>query len=353
MEASSILPCSQAELRTIPLISGNLRPFHIDFSGSVGTDSQAVLARTPSALTWSEQQWNKELDDEKAIGFNLLWLSNIEVALETNKPDYIGDLLKLCEKRDIEVILSVGSSLRWYDRLDIEEELGRVSERIRIIYERYADSPAFFAWYISHEEFFASGEKKTYIELLYSGIVKLCKELTPSKPVVLSPFFFLDKDEVFGDYYSPSPEEYNKFWANLIKLSEIDIIMLQDSGEHFSYVTNDQRRPFLEAMYGACEKSGAKFWANVETAEYICPSIQEYVARYGRVHHATVKDLPWRPVPIERLKEKLFLAAEFAERIVSWGYYQFGRPCLGKEAKKWYENYKIYYESISNDRRLK
>jgi hypothetical protein len=353
MKDSRIISNFNADFRTVPLISGNLRPFHVDFDESVDTDSQTVLKKSESALTWSKEKWCEELDDEKAIGFNLLWLSNIEAALEANEPDRLGNLLTLCEERDIEVILSVGSTPRWYEIQNINEELSKVSEWVRLIHERYANRSAFFAWYIPYEIYFAQGEFNTYIERLYSAIVTLCKELMPSKPVVLSPFFVLDKDKIFGDYYYASPDEYGRYWAHLIKLSGLDVIMLQDSGEHFSYVTNKQRRPFFEAMSGACEKNGVKFWANVETAEYVCPSIEEYVARYGKVHHATVKDIPWRPVPMERLKEKLFFAAEFAERIVTWGYYQFGRPCLGKDAKQWYENYERYYKDICNRMRIK
>jgi hypothetical protein len=58
--------------------------------------------------------------------------------------------------------------------------------------------------------------------------------------------------------------------------------MMQDSGEHFSYVQDAQRSPFFEAMLKACEASGVRFWGNVEVAEMECPSIEEYVRRYGR-----------------------------------------------------------------------
>jgi hypothetical protein len=103
------------------------------------------------------------------------------------------------------------------------------------------------------------------------------------------------------------------------------------------------RRPFFRAMFNACKVSGARFWGNVETAEFECPSKDEYVRRYGKVHHSTVKDAPWRPVPIERMREKLDLASEFCERIVTWGYREYCRPALGPKAQQWYEDYKSYW----------
>jgi hypothetical protein len=69
------------------------------------------------------------------------------------------------------------------------------------------------------------------------------------------------------------------------------------------------------------------------------------VKRYGRVHHSTVKDAPWRPVPIGRLRDKLALASEYCESIVTWGYQEFCRPVLGGTAKKWYADYRSYYRS--------
>ncbi|MEO2048603.1 MAG: PAS domain S-box protein [Pirellulales bacterium] len=40
------------------------------------------------------------------------------------------------------------------------------------------------------------------------------------------------------------------------------------------------------------------------------------------------------------------LASEYCERIVSWGYFQYGRPVLGSEASNWYKNYQRYYQSL-------
>ena len=122
--------------------------------------------------------------------------------------------------------------------------------------------------------------------------------------------------------------------------------MLQDSGEHFSYVTNAQRRPFFEAMHAACNAAGATLFGNVEVAEFLCESPEEYVKLYGRKHHATVKNPPWRAVPITRLEEKLSIASEFSERIVCWGYQQYGMPALGDKAQAWCDEYQQYYERI-------
>ena len=293
-------------LKTRPVISGNLRPYRA-------------------------KGWVQDLDEEAALGFNLLWLSHASSALQSPPPaDPLGELFDMCAKRQVEVILATEATGNWSTTQDLKQELKVVGESIKAYAERYGDRPAFTSWYVPHEIYSDAGHEgkdiHKFINELYPAIVEMCKKATPGKPVTLSPFFVLDKHKVFGNYPYIEPEEYQRYWAKLIRRSGFDVIMLQDSGEHFSYVTDEQRRPFFAAMQAACQEGGAHLWGNVEVAEAVCPSIEEYIKRYGRIHHSKVKDMPWRAVPIERLESKLSLAAEYSERIVSWGYYQFGPP---------------------------
>lgn len=293
---------------------------------------------------WGISGWRDELDHQRRIGFDLLWLTNAPSAL-AHQDNPLDKLMNLCAKRKVKVILDTGSTGKWYLKSDLKDELEFCTKNVRQIGERFAGHPAFYAWYIPHEIYMCWGKFAELIESFYSKLTESCKRAA-NLPVTLSPFFILDREKVFGDFRYNEPDEYRQYWTKLIKRSGIDVIMLQDSGEHFSYVTNDQRRPFFEAMYNACRDSNARFWGNVETAEYVCQSKEEYIRLYGRVHHSEAKGLPWRPVPIERLKEKLMLAAEYSERIVTWGYREFCRPVLGPEAKKWYDDYRSYVVSL-------
>jgi len=289
---------------------------------------------------WGAEGWTEELRQESALGFDLLWLTNAPSGLD-HPQDPLGVLLDLCARRKVQVILDTGFSPTWYTQLNGADELARCRRNIERLGDRFARHPAFYAWYVPHEIYMVWDEGTRYIDALYPALVERCKKAAPL-PVTLSPFFILDRDKVFGGFRYNEPEEYRRFWERLIKRSGFDIIMLQDSGEHFSYVTNAQRKPFFAAMEAACRSAGAQLWGNVETAEFECPSIEEYVRRYGRVHHSTVANAPWRPVPIARLRGKLELAARHCERIVSWGYQQFGRPALGPAGQQWYEDYRDY-----------
>lgn len=291
--------------------------------------------------------WRDELDQQARIGFDLLWLVNTPNMLrsETDTAS-LQSLMDLCAKRKVRVILDAGCPEMWYTNLDIEHAIKVCAEQTVSVGDRFKGHPAFFAWYVPQEIYMTWPDEPmhAYIEKLYPALVKQCKQAA-DLPVTVSPFFILDRDKVFGDFRYAEPREYERYWTKLIKRSGLDVVMLQDSGEHFSYVTNEQRRPFFEAMAAACASAGAGFWGNVETAEYVCESKEEFVRRFGRVHHSAAKGLEWRPVPIERLKEKLELASEYCENIVTWGYREFCRPQTSEAARKWYDDYRAYVRS--------
>lgn len=317
----------EGSLRCLPVISGCLRPFEPGFHREHGVDG-----------------WRREMDDERAIGFDLLWISHLRPALDEPEDDVVGTVLDVCAERGMQVILDTGSTSNWYGKLDAADEIATVGKTIADIGSRYRGHPAFHGWYIPHEIYATWDRMAEYIDTVYPALVERCKAAA-DKPVTLSPFFILDDKQIFGGYRYAEPDEYEAYWTRLLGLSKIDVIMLQDSGEHFSYCTNAMRAPFFEAMRRACVASGAAFWGNVETAEAVYPSIEQYEREFGRVHHATVK-LPWRAVPMPRLEAKLRLAAAYCERLVCWGYYQYGRPVLGEEAAAWYEGYRAYQERV-------
>ncbi len=293
---------------------------------------------------WGKTGWERELEEQKQLGFDLLWLVNAPNILE-HPVCNLRTVLDLCNKHDFQVILDTGFNSNWYVSLDLEQELGLCHRNIRKITNSVSTHPAFYAWYIPHEIYMCWDNMDTYIQQLYSSLVDACK--TASKlPVAVSPFFILDRTKVFGNFRFNEPEEYQDYWRRLIRRSGLDIIMLQDSGEHFSYVTNEQRRPFFKAMSEACRHAGVRFWGNVEVAEMVCESIEEYIRRYGRIHHSKAKGIKWRPVPLPRLQAKLTLAAEFSERIVSWGYQDFCRPGLGPKAAAWYNAFLAYQKAL-------
>jgi len=312
-----------------PVISGNLWWYH--------------------PRSFSLDEWERMLAEQKRLGFDLLWLSNTASALDTEEHGvHLAGLMDQAHSLGFQVLLDTGFTPNWYGHRDLERELAYCGRTVDHLGERFGAHPAFYGWYIPHEIYMTWGDFAAYIDRLYPALVQRAKQAA-DKPVTLSPFFILDRDQIFGTFQFNEPDAYQRYWEGLLRRSAIDIVMLQDSGEHFSYVTNAMRRPFFQAMHAACKATDAKLWGNVECAEFVCESPEAYIAKYGRVHHAAVKDAPWRIVPMDRMQEKLTLASEYSERIVTWGYQQFGRPVLGEAAQAWGEAYRAYRQQIHQD----
>jgi len=295
---------------------------------------------------WKVEGWRQELEEEQGIAFNLLWLANTPAAFHDGL-DGFRQLLSLCERRRMKVMVDVWRTPDWYTQWDGAKEMDLIRQDVAARSALLRDSPAFFGWYVPHEIYFwpRKGKEDVYIRGVYSAAIQACHAATPGKPVTVSPFFILDRTKTFGDFYVPSPEEYLDYWASLLKEAPFDIVMLQDSGEHFAWVTDDQRRPYLKAMRDACRKSGSRFWGNVECAEMNFASIEDYIRVNGRVHHGQAKEPRWRPVPMGRFVSKLRTAAEFTDQFVTWGYMEFCRPSLSAGAAKWYADYKSYVKA--------
>ncbi|MEJ5298886.1 MAG: DUF4434 domain-containing protein [Armatimonadota bacterium] len=310
--------------RRRPMLRGTLWWYDPGISGAMGLDG-----------------WRKELAEQKAIGFDLLWLLNAHAGLP-EAGGLLRDLIALCERRGFSLLVSVAMTPMWYERLDLDEEKQAVQQSVKELAPLLRDTPAFFGWYLPQEIYFWTGPAHTYIRDLYRFSADACRRAIPGKPVALSPFFILDRTKTFGDFYVPSPSEYGGYWAQLIRDASLDIIMLQDSGEHFSWVTNSQRRPYFAAMKQACDAAGARLWGNVECAEMHFESLREYIRVNGRVHHVAAREKRWRPVPLQRLISKIELAASWCEDLVTWGYQEFCRPASGPAGLRWYDDYRRY-----------
>ena len=136
--------------------------------------------------------------------------------------------------------------------------------------------------------------------------------------VAISPFFLLDDTSRRG-FICLTPQQYAQWWGATLKETGIDVIMLQDSGEHLAFFTLEQREPFWAATAEAAQGE-TQFWLNVETGEADVRSWEEYLPLESR------RKVPWRFTPIEWLEQELRLASKYADHIVNWGYFPYMDP---------------------------
>lgn len=300
-------------------------------------------------------KWRKDLDELEALGMDLLVLNGPFVAerLAEHTPDPMCALFEELDRRGMRVYLDTLAAPQWWTLDDPAAEVARASARLAELEARYGRFACFEGFYIPYETYACWGESAELVRTLYAEVSACCKRVSPERKVMISPFFILDEQGILGDFRWATPEEYEAFWTETLTGTGIDIVALQDSGEHLSYYEMDDRLPFFRAMKSACEAANVDLWANVETGELHVRGPKEYVERFGEKTHVNdPKTAPhWRGVPADKLLRKLRLAGRFTDTAITWGYREYVRPSRSPAAAELYLDYYLALKSAEKGER--
>jgi hypothetical protein len=273
-----------------------------------------------------------ETDAQEAAGFDLLWLCGTQHFIEHEAGrEKLEFIFSEADRRGLEVMLQTWTTPFWYNDWNPQEEVERNRDFIARAWDLYGHHASFRTWYIGHEIYVVWGELSDGYREIYRGIVAACRETSPQCRVSISPFFILDRKKILGDFRFAEPEEYTEWWAETLRLTGLDLLMVQDSGEHASFTSIPEKGPFIAAYAEACREAGKEFWVNVETAEM---DVTGYEALRD-ARELPAADQPWRPVPIPRLRKKLELAGRYSPHAVTWGW-EYWRPARGAHARKYH-----------------
>lgn len=292
----------------------------------------------------------------QAAGLETLLLNGIQHHLQ-GLEDHAGDdrldwPLGELDRRGMTAILETYTGHLWYGDWNLEREIDGNRKVISELGRRYGKHPSFYGFYIGYEIYLVWGEQSQWIRKLYTAIAALCRKVAPDKKVAISPFFILDDRKRLGSFRYAQPEEYEAWWTETLRQSGIDILALQDSGEHISFYTIEQRRPFLAAGRQACTNAGKTFWVNVETGHLRCENWTAYLRDFNCPVNDPKTQNAWEAVPQESLEAKLRLAAQYGERIITWGYQQYLSPTgawtgnPSQESLAAYQAYRNYFDSL-------
>lgn len=296
------------------------------------------MARVRGMLWWPSLPDNEvaaEMDAQQAAGFDVVWLCGTQ--------HFTGDeagrrklerILSEADGRRMEVIFQTWTTPLWYQDWNPKREIERNQAYIPRAWELFGGHPSFKTWYIGHEIYLVWGQMSGEYRDIYRAVVDQVRATSPACRVSISPFFILDRNRILGDFRFAEPGEYAEWWGETLRLTGIDLLMVQDSGEHASFTTVAEKEPFIAAFARACREAGKEFWVNVETAEMDVPG-------YEALREARKQPVPgqhWRPVPIPRLRRKLELAGKYSPRAVTWGW-EFWRPALGPEASAYHRSF--------------
>lgn len=306
---------------------------------------------------WQKSDFAEEIKLHRKIGFDILWIFNtpklMADAIENQQKgidrDVIEMIFEIADEHNMLVIVDLPNA-GWYGKSSKEDMIEITHRYISQFYKRYAEHKSFYGWYLNYEINPlkpADVNESKFWRYVWKEIVAECHKVTPERVVTISPFFLLDKEELRGFTYL-EPKVYEQWWSVTLAETKIDILMLQDSGEHLGFYTLEQREPFFVAFRRACKKAGTEFWVNVETGEEDINNWYEYF--HNQFNRKTPHE-GWRFTPIERLEKKLHLAAKYGEGIINWGYYPYmtPNPIHGIKLEgqlQAYQDYKAYYKRI-------
>jgi hypothetical protein len=318
-------------------------PGHDDRANLVGS----LWWVTPQEAGQPVAFWQEDLDYLQLLGMDLLVLNGPYVGDENipSEADPMKAFFEEADRRGLRLFVDTAAAPNWWTLDDPAEELERARKRVGLIHERYGRFEAFAGFYIPYELYVMWDDQAELIRTLYREVAATCKTVAPDKPTMISPFFILDDQGDLGSFRWATPDEYQAFWSEVLAQAAIDIVALQDSGEHLSCYTFEQRRPFFEAMKAACDATGTTLWANIETGELNVESLSDYVARFGmKTHVNDPRTRPfWRGVPAGKVVDKLTFVQEFASTAITWGYREYVRPSAGHMAS---ELYLEYYQAL-------
>lgn len=279
------------------------------------------------ASNWTDKQWAQDLDNMKDVGIDTLVImrgvfydkciypSKIFPTLKEDNEDFAGMILTEAARRNMKVYMGLYiSNLTWNDG-DYVGEINRNKLYVDEVLSRYKDIPSFKGWYIPHE----TSSNIFNVKETMGGLAALCKDKTPDKSVLISPFF--RGKGVKPDFlFSPqrTADEWNNIWEYCGK--DIDICAFQDGTAGL-----DEYEDYLKVMRKLCDDHKIALWANVETFE------------------RDVRNM-YYPIPFDVLRRKLKIAEPYVENCITFEFSHFLSPqSIFPSARNLNALYRDYY----------
>lgn len=258
---------------------------------------------------WSLKQWAKDLNNMKKVGINTvvimrtvfygkcIYNSKHFASFMYRNEDFLDFIMSECDKKHINVYVGLHiKDLTWGDG-DYEFETKENDILTDEILSSYNHHKSFVGWYIPHE---TSINNYNIIPTM-TNLCKMCKEKSPDKKVIISPFF-RSRLNWPNDVYSP--EKTFKTWDEIFAScgKYIDICAFQDGTVYL-----EDYESYLKEVRRVCDKYKIDLWANVETFE------------------RDVRNL-FFPIQFEILKKKIDIAKPYVKGMITFEFSHFLSP---------------------------
>ncbi len=279
------------------------------------------------ASNWSNKQWKADFDNMKKLGMDTLIITrgvfydkcvypsrHFQTLKEPNE-DFAGFIFEEAAKRGMKVYMGLAiSNLTWNDG-DAAGELELNKRFVPEVLERYGDMPSFAGWYVPHE----TCDDVYNIKDVMGGLAAYCKDKTPDKKVIISPFFRGSPiDEKNPRSAEATGDVWNDIWEKMGK--DIDVCAFQDGTASL-----EEYPQYLAVMQKVCKAHEISLWSNVETFE-------------RDVRHMFLA------IPFDVLRRKIELAKPYVEKQITFEFSHFLSPqSIFQSAKNLNALYREYY----------
>ena len=279
---------------------------------------------------WGPEEWREEFRTMAEAGIDTLivirsGLRDMAVfPSETLGVRDVPDLLQffLNEAHRNRLQLFIGSydsgtlDYRWTNwRHDLEVNLPFVEE----IERRYGGHPAFAGWYMANE----TVQPSRNAEELYARVTARMKELSPKRPVLISPGY-----PSYVNRRDSAAVRHAKFidgWDAILHRAEaVDICAFQDGS--CAYANDDDQTfeldRYLDETRQLCQTHGVRLWQNIETFSWKFP--------------IKFPVIDWR-----YLQRKMRIAEKHAEKLITFEFSHFMSPnSIFPSARHLYRRYR-------------
>lgn len=270
-----------------------------------GTFIDDITYDIPSS-NWNLKQWKDELDYMQGVGIDTLIFIRGGFEGRTlfpskhyrclKKYDFADFIFSEASQRNMKVFMGLYiSNLTWNDG-DAVEELRQNRIFTAEVVEKYGHYSSFAGWYIPHE----ASHNVYNVGVVITELAKLCKEITPDKLTLVSPFFRsrITSDKPF------SPQRFYEEWKTLYDSfgQYVDICAFQDGTAPL-----EQFDEYLSVAKRLCDEHNMHLWTNVEGFERD-PRYEYY------------------PIPFELLQTKLEMSEKYVEKSIMFEFSHFLSP---------------------------
>lgn len=295
-----------------------------------GTFIDDVTYDIPSS-NWTRQQWRDDLDNMKEIGIDTVIFIRGGFEDKSVFPskvlgthyadDFAGFIFEETAKRNMDVYFGMYISNIDWNKGDALTEIKMNKLFADEVYTRYGHYSSFKGWYIPQETSF---DNLNICDVM-SGLSAICKDKTPDKDVLISPFFHT---AVTGADIPFTPERHFEEWDRIFERAgkDIDICAFQDGSAPIN-----EMEEFFILTEKLCKKHNIRHWVNTETFE------RDVRCMYY-------------PIPFQLLKRKLEAHKKYAEKIITFEFSHFLSPqSIYPSAQNLNNIYKEYFLGEKNN----